>query len=328
MPFERDRRGATPVVGNLLLVAIVVVIGIVVATTAFTVLDVLGTPTAEASFEYEQSPVGIQLTPVALGTDVTIQLNGNTVATVDSDEAGRSVLLPTAPGDRITVLSRDEDRTVLVDERIDERSELGDFISYYTFESGSGSTLVDRSGNGNDGTLVGNSTWVDGALRFDGTNHVYVDNISAPGDVEEFTIAMTYTQRGPDSDQITQLVEHTWGNEEWFLETAADGNGNYRIDYAVGYPDNDGQLSTGSDYDYGDRHIVVGTYDGETFELYVDGTKVGSGTDSRSVDMGEMRIGRDFESSSQYFEGDISEFRLYYSAFDAEDVRRITDAME
>lgn len=43
--------------------------------------------------------------------------------------AGKSVLLPTAPGDRITVVSEDGGRSVLVQEEIDERSEIGDFIA-------------------------------------------------------------------------------------------------------------------------------------------------------------------------------------------------------
>ncbi len=48
------------------------------------------------------------------------------------------------------------------------------FIAYYPLDEGTGNIATDTSGNGNDGTLVGNPQWVagqiDGALQFDGTD--------------------------------------------------------------------------------------------------------------------------------------------------------------
>jgi len=321
-------RGATPIVGNILLVAVVLVVAVLLVVLSFTFLERTGTPTADAKFEYEQTAAGIEMKPVALGTDVAVQLNGREVATFDADSAGQRTLIPTAPGDRITVVSEDGDRSVLVTKEIDDRSEIGDFIAYYTFE-GSGGTVTDQSGNGNDGTLES-----DGAsgpisagcgLSFDGSDdHVLVEDISSPVDVEEFTIAVTYVQQGSGSDDgIVQLVEHTWSGNEWFLENS-DGNP-YRIDYAVEYPSE--TVSSGTSHNYGERHTVVGTYDGSEYALYVDGSPVASDTFSRPVDMGDMRFGRDFESNSQYFEGLICESRLYYSAFDDEEVERLTTAM-
>jgi len=164
MGFDRQGRAATSVIGILLLVAVAVVIAVVVMMASLTFLDALGAPTADAVFEYEQTSVGLRMTPMAIGTDVTVRLNGKPVSTIESDDAGRSVLLPTAPGDRITVVSRDREQSVLVQKRVDERAEIGDFIAYYTFESGSGSTLVDRSGNDNDGTLNDDPKWIDSGL--------------------------------------------------------------------------------------------------------------------------------------------------------------------
>lgn len=52
------------------------------------------------------------------------------------------------------------------------------FVAYWPMDEGSGTTVNDRSGTGNNGTIVGGATWVDGksgkALSFDGTN-TYVD---------------------------------------------------------------------------------------------------------------------------------------------------------
>lgn len=48
-------------------------------------------------------------------------------------------------------------------------------LAYYTMEEGSGTTLVDHSGNGNDGTFVGTVTWdSNGGLTFGGTTSDYV----------------------------------------------------------------------------------------------------------------------------------------------------------
>jgi FlaG/FlaF family flagellin (archaellin) len=325
-----EDRGATPLVGNVLLVAVAVVITVSLVVLSFAFLERTGVPTAEAKFTYEETPAGLKMTPQALGTDVTVELNGRQIATVEADSAGQSVLVPTAPGDEITVVSTDEDRSVLIRRKVDDRSEVGDFIAYYTFEAGSGTTLEDRSGNGNDGSLSGNPTWVtgeDGALAFDGSNdYVSVTNINAPVDVQEFTIAVAYRQQGHGSDDVSQLVEHTWSGNEWFLETRDSGGTDpYRMEYAVEFPSE--EVTSGTNYEFGERHVAVGTYDGDEYALYIDGSRVNSDRYSRKVDMGDMRIGRDFESNIQYLDGEIYEIRLYYTAFDGEQVELITAAM-
>lgn len=310
------------------MVAVVLVIAMVLVTLSLTLLEERGTPTAEASFEYEQTAAGVEMTPRALGTDVVVLLNGRRVTTFDAGSAGTSQLVPTAPGDRITVVSEDEDRSVLVEKEIDDRSEVGDFLAYYTFDTG-GNTVVDRSGNGNTGTLESDGgagpTWAGCGLSFDGQDdHVFVDDISSPVDVTEFTFAVTYVQRSSGSGgSISQLVEHRWSGNEWFFET--DGGNPYHVDYAVEYPSK--TVSSADSLRYGEEHTLVGTYDGTTYTLYLDGQQVASGTHNRAVDMGDMRFGRDFESTNQYLDGTICEARLYYTAFDESKVETLVSAM-
>lgn len=318
-------RAASPLVGNILMVAVVLVVAVLLVTLSMTLLDDRGTPTADATFEYERTDAGLLMKPVALGTDVAVQLNGRQVATFEADSAGVRKLIPTAPGDEITVVSRDGDRSVLVTEEIDDRSEVGDFIAYYEFD-GSG-PVEDLSGNGNTGTLKDDGggsgpTRAGCGMSFDGSNdHVLVEDISSPRDVSEFTVAVTYVQQSGGG--ISQLVEHRWSGNEWFLETG--GGEPYRMDYAVEFPSE--VVSSSNAYSYGERHTVVGTYDGDRYTLYIDGSKVASDTHSRPVDMGDMRLGRDFESGIQYFDGVVCEMRLYYSAFDGSEVGTLTDAM-
>jgi len=306
-------------------------VGGVVALGALAFLDGIGAPTANADFTYEQTPAGLRMTPQAISTGVTVQLNGRDVATFDPDSAGRSVLLPTAPGDRITVVSRDGERSVLVDRTVDDRSEVGDFIAYYTFEAGSGDTLVDRSGNGNNGTLrdydgESGPQWNSDSLSFDGRNdYVDVTGLEAETDVEEFTVAVAFTQRSVGG--TSQLVEHYGGGNEWYLETDTDGT-DYTVDYAV---NNDGGdiVNTGTSYPTGERQVVVGTFDGSTYELFVDGEKTAEGTYDSDIEMGNLVVGADApNANTQYLDGDISEIRLYYTAFDDSEVEVISNAME
>lgn len=328
-----DARGMTSVVGNVLLVGIVLILAMTLAVFAFGFLENTSGATADASFDVAPSPAGVEVTPRALGTDVDVQLNGEPVVSFDASESGQTKLVPTSPGDRITIVSRDEDASVLLRETIDDRTSAGDFIAHYTFEAGSGSTLVDRSGNGNDGTLQGDPTWIQdshgSALQFDGNDdHVTVTNLGVDAvDVDEFTVAVAYRQDG-STGRVNQLLEHYFGGNEWFLETdSGSTSGQYTVDYAVNYPGD--VASTSQEFATGETHVAVGTYDGDRYELFVDGQSVGSGTYTNQVEMGDMVMAADAPSGgSQHLDGAIYEVRLYYTAFGEDSVATITDVMD
>jgi hypothetical protein len=73
---ESEHRAVAPVIGNLLLVAVVIILGLIVSIVGLGLLEGFGTPTGEAAFEFEQRPAGVEVRPTALGTDVVIELNG------------------------------------------------------------------------------------------------------------------------------------------------------------------------------------------------------------------------------------------------------------
>jgi FlaG/FlaF family flagellin (archaellin) len=329
-------RGLTPLIGNILLVGVAVVIAVVLIVLSFSFLEQTGAPTAEATFEYQQTPAGLRMIPTALGTDAIVKLNGERVAEIEADSAGESVLLPTKPGDRITVVAADGRQTVLVDKTVDDRSEIGDLIAVYDFESESGSTVVDRSGNGNDGDVRGNPTWQSSSMRFDGSgDYVEVTDISSPEPVDEFTIAVAYET---DTDSRKQeLVEHISGTDNWLLElkpcsrsdTPCSGSGGYEPVYSVDRASGSqsGQIFGGK-LAADTEHVVVGTYDGSNYTLYVDGQSKDSETFTGEISMGDMTIGRDAEFDGDYLDGRISEVRLYYTSFDDQQVRVVTNAMD
>lgn len=330
-----DERSVTPLVGNILMVAVVVVIAVVLIVLSFTFLDSTGTPSADASFDYRQTPVGLELVPSTLGTDVVVKLNGQNITHIPADSAGEPVLVPTAPGDRVTIVSTDDDRSVLVDERIDERSEVGDLVSYYTFEAGSGSTIVDESGNDNDGeafdgvTRIGSGS--SSALDFDGSSGTYVDigdlTVDGPDEIDEITIAIRYEHDGGSG--IQNLIEHQDANFAWFLETDGKHSDPHQMEFNVGYLSApSGKLTTG-DVPAGEPQTLIGTYDGERMVLYRNGTKIGTRSFQRDVALGQIILGADSDPNTvgQNFDGRLSEVRLYYATLSQEEVAVLNQAM-
>ena len=323
---EHDR-AVTSAVAVILLVAVAVILGATITVYFFGFTEKIGGPTAEATFEYAESPVGIEMTAEQIAEDVTVEINGKQVASFDSSDAGQSRLIPTSPGDQLTVISADGSRSVLVSRTIDDRDRIGDFIAHYTFEKGDNSDILyDESGNDNTGDLKGDPKWTGGSLRFDGSDYVDVNDLSADVDVSEFTIAATFTQESTDRTQ--QIIEHYGGGNEWYLEndqvTANEYSPVYAIDHGAGE-----SLEDAGSYSTGERRTLVGTYDGKTFELYIDGKKIDSANGGDDVKMGELVIGADAPGgSSQRFDGEIHEIRLYHTAFDTQGIESVSKVME
>lgn len=340
------QRGATPVVGNLLLVAVVIVIAIALVTLSFAFLEGFGTPTADARFEYEETPAGLEMTPTALGTDAIVRLNGKRINTFEADTAGQSVLLPTAPGDRITVVSRDAEQSVLVDRTVDDRSEIGDFIAYYTFDQRTDATVVDRSGNDNDGTATEDgerptrgSDSAGAYMAFDENDgSVDMGDLAVKTEevaVDELTIAFRYRITGSGSgsgtDSIQELMQHRQGGTgsfAWYMETEPDAYPEHALDYNIGWTSSPSAQIVTSDSIPGDEvQTVVGTYDGEEMVLYRDGEKIDTKDLSRDVGLGQLWVAGGSGPNPQYMTGKMYEVRLYYTAFSEDEVTVLSEAM-
>ncbi|MFB6297894.1 MAG: LamG-like jellyroll fold domain-containing protein [Salinirussus sp.] len=335
------RRGATALIGNILLVAVIIVLAVTVTMFASTFLQDRGAPTAEASFSYEETPVGLRMTANALGTDVAVKVDGTTVTHFPANASGQSRLIPTAPDSRITAVSTDGDKSVLASKEVEDRSQIGDFIAFYTFEEGSGSTVIDRSGNKNGGAING-ATWgqdgSDGYLEFDGSTntHVSMPDLSVENtQVDEITIAIKYRIDGPtDGGGIQNLIEHqeTQGSDfAWFFETKGPhggvGQSDYDMQFNIGWNSpEEASINTG-EISGEQTDILIGTFDGNTMTLYRNGTKIGQKHLDRSVNLGTVILGADSNPSIQNMNGRVYEMRLYYAALDEQGAQAVTNAM-
>jgi hypothetical protein len=154
---------------------------------------------------------------------------------------------------------------------------------HWTLNEGRGTTVADSSGHGNDGVLSGGATWATGhsgtALSFDGsTGQVRVPN-SASLEPATVTVSAWVKQDGSPGSFRYIVAKGATGciAASYGLYTGPDGGLQFYVSQARGTtyarsPD------AGTGVWDGGWHDVVGSYDGSTIRLYVDGVQIGSGT--------------------------------------------------
>ena len=182
-------------------------------------------------------------------------------------------------------------------------------IGYWSFDETSGSTASDGSGNGNDGTLLGNATFATGklgnAVNLDGTNSgVDIPDLTFPGD---FTVAAWVYLRG------TVFVDDILiGQDSWTGQAI-----NFCCPQLRLY-DGSSDVIVSSSNVLADTwtHCVL-TRTGGTLNLYLDGAldATSSGfTNTLTVEF----IGRTAGAST---DGLIDEMYLYGRALDATEIQ-------
>ena len=186
-----------------------------------------------------------------------------------------------------------------------------ELVAAYSFDEGSGATVVDTSGHGNNGTLE-NATWTAAgkygkALVFNGTSARVTVNDAVS---LRLTTAMTLeawvnpsTVTGAWRDVIYK------GNDNYYLEGTSSLNGAPAAGGTFGTTYGTGPLAANTW-----THLAV-TYDGVTLRLYVNGTQVSTAPGSGSIvtSPNSLQIGGD-SIYGQYFQGMIDEVRVYNAA--------------
>ncbi len=194
-------------------------------------------------------------------------------------------------------------------------------VASYSFNEGTGTTLVDRTGTGHTGTITG-ATWTTqgkfgSALTFDGVNDWVTVNDANDLD---FTTGMTLeawvfpTTSGGGSWRNVLIKERS-GGEVFNLYANADTNAPVVYVVSASQPatplDARGvaslPLNTWA-------HLAV-SYDGTTLRLYVGGNLVGSRAVSSPLltSTGVLRFGGN-NVWGEFFAGRIDEVRLYNRA--------------
>ena len=195
-------------------------------------------------------------------------------------------------------------------------------VAAYGFDEGSGTTVTDASGNGNNGT-VANTTWstagkFGGALSFNGTSSV----VTVPNSASlQLSTGMTL-EAWVDPSKVSAAWRDVIykANDNFYLEATSSN---------ASRPDG-GLIAGGSYADaFGTSALAANTwsyltetYDGSTLRLYVNGTQVASTahTGAISTSTNPLQIGGD-SLYGQFFAGLIDEVRVYNVALSAAQIQ-------
>jgi len=204
----------------------------------------------------------------------------------------------------------------------------GRLVAWWKFDDGSGTTAVDSSGNAHNGTLVGDTSWVDGivggALAFDGD-----------GDCVDIG-------KSPDFDIKNQITVSAWikvneFNRNW-QAIVAKGDRAWRLQRNVGQstlefacsglvvPGSDwGPIYGTTDVNDGHWHHVAGVYDEEKLYLYIDGSLDASAEAPGNIRVNDepVYIGENSQTPNRFWNGLIDDVRIYSYALSAEEISEI-----
>jgi len=189
-------------------------------------------------------------------------------------------------------------------------------VAAYSFDEGSGTTVHDASGNGNNGTISG-ATWTTGkygtGLSFNGSNSIInINNSSSLNLTTTMTLeAWVYPTL---LDNLWQDVIYKY-NDVYYLEAVSQQNTGTASVPAGGLT-----LTSGADnfvpglvpLSSNTWSYLSATYDGKTNRLYVNGVQVNTlaETGVMTNSASPLQIGGD-NVYGQFFSGLIDEVRVY-----------------
>jgi VCBS repeat-containing protein len=195
-------------------------------------------------------------------------------------------------------------------------------VAAYSFNEGSGSMLIDRTGLGRTGTVSG-ATWSPagrngGALSFDGVNDIVTIADHSSLDLTTGMTLEAWVRPSTVSNWRTVLVKNVSGGMAYSL-FASDVSSR-----PAGYVRTTSDLNASGPMELGINawtHLAL-TYDGTTLRLYVGGTQVASRAVAGSmvVTTGALTIGGN-NLGLGYFQGLIDEVRIYNRALTALEIQ-------
>ncbi|HEX5474931.1 MAG TPA: LamG-like jellyroll fold domain-containing protein [Vicinamibacterales bacterium] len=194
-------------------------------------------------------------------------------------------------------------------------------VAAYGFDAGSGTTVVDASGNGNTGVISG-AVWTSGkfggGLAFDGASSwVTIADSASLHLTTGMTLEAWVMTPAPNDWRAVILKERSGGLA--YALYASDTSG--RPSGYIHRSDDIGATSS-SVLPAGTWVHLATTYDGATLRTYVDGLQTGSRSVTGSIiaSTQALRVGGD-SIWGEYFQGTIDELRVYNRALSAAEIQ-------
>ncbi|WP_299761769.1 LamG-like jellyroll fold domain-containing protein [uncultured Pontibacter sp.] len=200
-------------------------------------------------------------------------------------------------------------------------------VAHWKMNEGSGTTVSDATGNGNDAQTVGSPSWttgVDGtALQLNGSNQY-----AAAPDTESLDITETITLSAwikPQKTGTQYIIKKAVNNsiDGYELGLSSSGSVFFRINQASS--GNTYRLNSSTDYPSNGTtwmHVAA-TYDGSVLKLYLNGAENASQTLSSpqtiAINTQAVHIGAQ-DNGTYKFRGAIDDARIYNNALSASEV--------
>ena len=156
-------------------------------------------------------------------------------------------------------------------------------VGRWRLDEGSGTVAADSSGHGDNGTVLGGATWVPGrlgsALSFDGvTGRVQVTGSPSLEPTAAVTVSAWVKHAGSPGDYSYVLAKGATACIAPSYGLYSGPNGGLEFVVAKNRTVYARSPDAGTRVWDGSWHFAVGTFDGTTIRLFVDGREVGSGT--------------------------------------------------
>jgi len=203
-------------------------------------------------------------------------------------------------------------------------------VASYNFDEGAGATLVDRSGNGNNG-VIANGTWVagkyGGGLRFNGTTSLVTIansstlNLSAGMTLEAWIDPTSLTSPDANWDAVIAKEHLNSSNDIAYALYAGQGTGTAPGGHVL-IGSTDYGTTGGSVLPLNQWAFLAATYDGTTLRTFLNGVQISSkaitGKIASTAD--PLTIGGDW--AGEMFTGLIDNVRVYSTALTAAQIQQ------
>lgn len=206
-----------------------------------------------------------------------------------------------------------------------------DLVLWYTFDQTRGTTVVDQSGNGNDGTFEGGANWESGyignAVDLNGKDGFVNLPDGLLSDVNDVTIsAWVKVDQARNFQRIFDFGIDT--NKNMFLTPHAAHSNAQGLMFAITTSGNqqEDRVAKGSAVDTNVWTHVALVIDGSTGSLYENGVEVARNDSLRlkPSDLGETvqnYIGKSIYAADPYLDGQIDDFRIYRRALNKSEIK-------
>jgi len=195
-------------------------------------------------------------------------------------------------------------------------------VAHWKFDDGSGATAQDSSGNGYDGTLFGEPTWVagqiGGALEFDGSNdyvELPIGSLISSLTNSTFAIWVDFSNEGGGWQRILDFGTGTIVN--MFLTPRMGTDGLMRFAITIDTYNDEDQTTAQATLPSGWHYVALTiNADENVHSLYLDGELEAQNTTARHTPstLGETNqnwLGRSQYAADGYFDGRLDDFRIY-----------------